>query len=173
MPAEQKKTRKFGPRHATILGFVALLIFAAIFLLLQKPQTPRVIVSFLSTSNAPPREFRGLPVPTNFVLLSVTNESPRLVHCIGYLPSRYAPQVIPLQAETIPAGASAIIVIPQVQAAALYFRRQDTIAEESREMLDSVLKSIGISIPGLNPDSLANIFSIPASFPPNAGSAQN
>jgi len=65
------------------------------------------------------------------------------------------------------------VIIPPVKGsepeiASLYFRRQDTSLEEAREMLDSALRSVGIHIPGLNPDSLANIFSIPVTVPPDA-----
>ena len=44
-------------------------------------------------------------------------------------------------------------------------RRQDTALEEAREMLDRVLQSISISVPGLNPDSARNRFQIRAEVP--------
>jgi hypothetical protein len=47
----------------------------------------------------------------------------------------------------------------------LGFRRQDTVFEEGREMLDSVFKSIGISVPGLNPTSARNLFEVTADLP--------
>jgi hypothetical protein len=47
----------------------------------------------------------------------------------------------------------------------LLFRRPDTAAEEVREMADSVLRSIGVKWPGLNPDSSANLFYVTSSVP--------
>ncbi len=47
----------------------------------------------------------------------------------------------------------------------LLFRRQDTPVEEVREMLDSVLKSVHVNIPGLNPDSTANHFQVTSTIP--------
>ena len=173
LSSDRNQPRRFNPRRAIIITFLALFIIATIFILFHKPETPRVSVTFLSFSNAPPRDFKGVPVGTNFVLFSVTNHSRRLVHCIGFIPSRYSPQVIPLQVETIQPGASQRIIIPPSKGSSaevdrLYFRRPDTATEEVREMLDSVLRSVGISIPGLNPDPIANIFSAPASIPPEA-----
>jgi hypothetical protein len=101
---------------------------------------------------------------------AITNHSSHLVHLVGYqfiINSTPTPH----QAQSIPSGESSIVslAIPDPIAAhtqlELHFRRQDTAIEEAREMLDSVLRSISIRWPGLNPDSSPNLFHITSSIP--------
>jgi hypothetical protein len=149
-------------RRPILIAFIVLALFVLISLFLfREPSTPHVTVAFVSF----PDSLR--PTLAQF---SVTNHSPRLVHFIGHqFPINSKP--FPQQSQTIPPNQSALVelTVPEPIEAhthvELLFRRQDTPVEESREMLDSMLKSIHVKIPGLNPDSTANHFQITSSIP--------
>ena len=150
-----------------LVGFlVALLICAS-----RSPQPPRVTATFSVVTNAP-----GGPM----AVFNLTNESDLIVHV-------YAQEIggvfVPCPFETIPPGKSAMLsssILPPTDikglktntvsfssplAVEFYLRRQDTRFEEAREMLDSVLQSVQIAIPSLNPDSSRNQFRISSTIP--------
>ena len=142
----------------SIFIIVLLGISASIF---REPHVPHVTATFLSFPDS---------LRPRIAEFAVANHSSRLVHfygCVFAIDSSPRYQ----QAETISPGQSVTvsITVPEPLEAhthlELIFRRQDTPAEEVREIIDSVLKSIGLRVPGLNPDSSANIFKVSASMP--------
>ncbi|HEX7862323.1 MAG TPA: hypothetical protein VF773_18445 [Verrucomicrobiae bacterium] len=105
---------------------------------------------------------------------AITNHSSVMVSLLGYRKMADG-NLSPCQATEIAAGRAAAVSLDfakpiefntQVE---LQFRRPDTAAEEVREMVDSVLHSMGIKWPGLNPDSRANLFSVTSSVPARVG----
>jgi len=160
-------------RRLLISVCLALVAFIVILLaLLSRPiQPPRVITTYSTVTNS----MNG-PV----AVFNLTNESDLVVHV-------YALEIggvfIPCPSATIPQGKSAVLsatILPPTDPTGLttntvslsspipvefYMRRQDTRFEEAREMLDSVLKSVRVTIPGLNPDSSLNRFQIKSTIP--------
>ena len=164
-------------RKWIIVAFVGMCAVAiALLIAARGPETPQVIATFerfTKTRTGPEARF------------TLSNESRLIVHLerinIGGKPAVWS-------AVTILAGKSNNISVPIPHAhlitqpptdwvlantrriplpAEIVFslRRQDTALEEAREMLDSVLQSISISVPGLNPDSARNRFQIRAEVP--------
>lgn len=162
-------TRAKWSRRTILVLFTAAVVIVPI-LILFPPQfgVPRVTVTFLDFADT------LRPHVTRF---SITNHSSRRVHLVGY---RFvlASSTTPYQAHEIQPGESAVVALdfPDPVTAnvkiELVFRRPDTAIEEGCEMLDSVLRSFGIRLPGLNPDSTANLFRIrtliPVAPPPRA-----
>jgi hypothetical protein len=153
---------KFSRRTLLTIAAAFLLLFLAISaFLFREPHVPHVTATFLSFHDS---------LRPRLAEFAITNHSPRLVHFQGY---QFVINSVPQthQSETIHPGQSAVVslTVPEPLEAhthvELIFRRQDTPAEEAREMLDSLLRSIGVRIPGLNPDSTANIFKITATIP--------
>ena len=153
---------KFSRRTLLVIAATFILLFLAVSaFLFREPHVPHVTASFLSFPDS---------LRPRLAEFSITNHSTRLVHFQGY---QFVINSIPQthQSETIQPGQSATVslTVPEPLEAhthvELIFRRQDTPAEEAREMLDSVFKSIGLRIPSLNPDSTANIFKIKATIP--------
>ena len=157
MPAHPKSWRR-----KILIGLIilAVLVFASIFFF-REPSAPHVTAQFISFPDS---------LRPRLAQFSVTNHSSRLVHFIAHqFPIESKP--FPQQAQTIPPGQSIIVElnVPEPIEAhthvELLFRRQDTPVEEAREMLDSILKSLRADLPGLNPDSTANIFQVTSSIP--------
>ena len=156
-------TRAKFSRHTLLIiaaSFVLLFLGISVFLFRER-NVPHVTATFLSFPDS---------LRPRLAEFSIANHSSRLVHFQAY---QFVINSVPesYQSETIQPGQSAIVslTIPEPLEAhthvELIFRRQDTPAEEAREMLDSMLRSIGVRIPGLNPDSSANIFIITATIP--------
>jgi hypothetical protein len=133
----------------------AILFFLAAFRAQRPPHVTATFTGF-STNNA-----------ENLARFSITNASGLLVHLHAY---QFGGPPTPRQAETIPPNQATIVSIPlpipHPTKIHFRFRRRDTSFEEGREMLDSVLRSVGIRIGGLNPDSSANEFQVTATIPP-------
>ena len=167
-------------RKWMVAAFVLLCLaaIAFVFAISGGSHVPKVTVSFEGFT-------KTLREPQ--VGFTVSNASRLIVHLegikIGGTPARW-PSV------TVPEGKSISIAVPipiphghsitqpptdwvlantrRVPLPAdieFHFRRQDTALEEAREMLDSVLQSIWISVPGLNPDSARNRFKIISEVP--------
>jgi hypothetical protein len=153
---------KFSRRTLLIVVAGIVLLFLGVSaLLFRDPNVPHVTATFLSFPDS---------LRPRLAEFAITNHSSRLVHFQAYqFIINSLPQ--PYQSETIQPGQSVIVsvTVPEPLEAhthlELIFRRQDTPAEEAREMLDSALNSLHIRIPGLNPDSSANIFKITAIIP--------
>jgi hypothetical protein len=154
-----------------LIGFIiAVSIFVS-----PRTEAPRVTATFAGLTNT-----AAGAIP----LFKLTNESPLSVHV-------YAQQIdgsfalcrtetvppdqsitirgiIPIAPRTTGAGANTNPVALPVSAR-FYLRRQDTSLEEAREMVDSVLRSMGISIPNLNPGSSRNEFQVETAIQPGVG----
>jgi hypothetical protein len=138
------------------------------------PSNPGVAVEFLYRTNSP---------MGSWFYFSVTNSSPLKVHLLseqapgGVLLQRHVQTIPPRDSLVVPLSPSNHLVVLRHEYGktngtvpadfgfsniVLGFRRQDTIFEEGREMLDSVLQSVGIAVPGLNPDSARNQFQVTA-----------
>jgi hypothetical protein len=152
---------KASGRNLLIIAVVLLLGLVSVALIFRHPETPHVTATFLSF----PDTLR--PRVAEFQII---NQSSRLVHFQGYqFIINSVPE--PHQSETILPGQSTIVslTVPEPLEAhtqlELIFRRQDTSAEEAREMLDSVLRAVHIRIPGLNPDSSTSLFKLSVTIP--------
>jgi hypothetical protein len=148
-----------SPRLLIIIGGLALLVIPATLLLFYKPQPPHVTATFHSVTNLP---------RSKAMIFVVTNHSTLLIHCVAFQSLLHS-KAMPLAAVTIDPGSSGHVTIPylsdSLSSVELCFRRRDTTAEEAREMLDSIFKSIGIRWPGLNPELSANLFTVTAAIP--------
>jgi hypothetical protein len=153
---------KLNGRSVLMISIISLIVLLGISaFLFRESNVPNVTATFLSFPDS---------LRPRMAEFSIANHSSRLVHFYG---CQFAIDPTPRyqQAETIAPRKSAkvSITVPEPLGAhthlEIIFRRQDTPAEEFREMVDSVLKSIGLRVPGLNPDSSANIFKVQASIP--------
>jgi hypothetical protein len=166
-------------RQLTMLAVLALLFYAATLLLFRQPQTLRVTATFLSFTNATATSFTTAPpvgfrsYHSNYIVFSLSNHSSRFVHYCGSSFRSLNPY--PGQWERIDPYSLMEILVPRrsfENEVKLHFRRQDTPVEEARERLDSVLKTIRVRWPGLNPDSSANFFIVRAEIPSEVKSIQ-
>ena len=152
-------------RPRMLVGFAVLaLVLIASFLLFREPATPHVTAAFISFPDS---------LRPRLAAFTITNHSSRMVHFTAHqFPIHSKP--FAQQSKTIPPGESIVLelTVPEPLEAhthiELLFRRQDTPVEEAREMLDSVLRSLGIKVAGLNPDSSGNHFQITSTIPSSA-----
>ena len=155
---------------------VCVVVIAFVIAVAQPPRVPRVIATFegfTKTRTGPEVRF------------TLSNESRLMVNVegvnIGGKPAECSLATIPAgktgsvsaqiphdqfivgpRTDWVVANTRRVPLPTQIE---FRLRRQDTRLEEAREMLDSVLQSIGISVPGLNPDSARNRFQIRSEVP--------
>jgi hypothetical protein len=162
-----------GRKWLLALLVTLALIFGALVLANRGSKHPRIDVAFEATAADGKQS-----------LFTITNASPLIVHLVAH---QIGDSFTPRQAESISPGQSITVSVPlpgrpvpnqsasantnsppRAAAASIrfHFRRQDTALEEAREMLDSVLSSIGLRIRGLNPDSSENEFQVDYRLPP-------
>lgn len=149
-------------RRTILVLFTAAVVIVPI-LILFPPQfgVPRVTATFVKFADT---------LRPHIAEFAITNHSSHRIYLVGY---RFvlASSINHCQSDEIRPGASAVVALDfpgPVRTNAtieLVFRRPDTPLEETREWLDSVLRSFGIRLPGLNPDSTANLFRIETSIP--------
>ena len=158
-----------------LLAGVCLLVLAfvaALSIFGNRPMPPpKVTATFSTVTNA-----NSGPV----AVFNLTNESDLIVHVFA---EQIGGVFVPCNLVTIPPRESAVLsatILPPTDNTGLttnrvslsspisvefYLRRQDTHFEEARELLDSVLQSVRIVVPGLNPDSSRNLFQIRSTIP--------
>ena len=134
-----------------------LLPLALLFAIKPPPENPGVTAGFSGLTNTSQR---------TVALFAFTNSSPLFVRIQSYL----IPGAEHYVMHEIPGGHSTnlLVELPTAQHVGakepfeirFKLRRQDTSFENFREGLDSLLGSIGIRLPGLNPDSSLNYFEI-------------
>lgn len=142
-------------------GAMLVVVLLAAPLLFRTPEKPHVTAEFAGFSDS------LRPDRADFV---ITNHSAVMVFLMEYR-KMADPNLLPCQVSEIAPRTSAVVSLDfakpiefntQVE---LLFRRPDTTAEEVREMVDSVLRSMGVKWRGLNPDSSANLFYVTSSVP--------
>jgi hypothetical protein len=160
-------------RKWIVATFIVLCVVAIAFAIVisSESQTPKVVPIFVGFTNG---------ASGRCVAFSLSNASPLIVFVeMIYIGGKSTP----CPALTIPAGQSSSVaallpfvdikaeppepvrLVPLPAEIEFHLRRQDTALEEGREMLDSVLRSVRISVPGLNPDSARNRFQIRSEVP--------
>jgi hypothetical protein len=149
-------------KRKQLVFIILLLLGAAVLALLVSPPPPlpSAAVRFIELTNAPSEGRLALFEITNTSNYTIRRD---MCHVGGELVQIDPVELGPGEVETVRVRLGSSFKLPLT--VRFQFRRPDTKLEDLREGLDSLLRTIPIRVPGLNPDSPATEFEASAEIP--------